>query len=114
MKKKYKLLIMYSLIIVFAYIVGFSYTGYHEIIHQGIFTRFNVSSYISINRLTLSGQTVPENDNCLKINECELENRINDIVGYNSALIIFTMFFILAIYIFYKVILENDKAVCNM
>ena len=108
MNKLLKLSTILITIGLFSYLIGQGAVYNHELMHKKIFSRFNISSEISIDYKTLSGVTTPENDNCLKNDICGLEHQINDIVYYNSALIVFTLFFIFTLFMTFKIMFEKN------
>lgn len=70
--------------------IGAKYISQHEFIHHKIFERHGIMSMTKINYLTLNGVTYADDRN--KCNDiCSLESALNDIIGYNVALIIYSV-----------------------
>lgn len=78
--------------ILFLFLIGFIFIGVyfssynlvaqHESAHQEIFTEYNISSKISINPYTLSGQTTKVGNGTCNA-DCQLAHNQNEIVGYH-------------------------------
>jgi hypothetical protein len=87
MKFNFRKLILLLIIGLLLWSIGAKYISQHEFIHQKIFERHNIVSISKINYLTLNGVTIPERD----CPECAEENNLNDVTGYNTALIIYAL-----------------------
>jgi len=95
-----KVVIFILIIFTISYIFGLSYISNHEDIHTKIFKTYGIESQTEIN-YWLDGSTIPESSD--KCNDsCLMQHRFNDIVGYNAALIIFTLWAIFICYIVFK------------
>ena len=92
-----KLLIL-SIIALLIWSIGAKYITQHEFIHKSIFLRHNITSITEIDYLTLNGKTI-QSEKCI---DCSLENTLNDILGYNVALIIYSSICLMLIYFLIK------------
>ena len=97
-----KILIL-LLIGILVWSIGAKYISQHEFIHQQIFLRHGINSITHINYITLNGVTIPERS-CI---DCSLENTLNDVIGYNVALIIYAAVILIMVYFIFNKFKSN-------
>lgn len=104
-----KFILMVILILSLIYINGLGYIITHEQAHKQIFKRYNIESDIRINYKWLGGITIPrESEESGECNDyCKLQHGINDAIGYNTAVLIFTLWFLFIVWFVYKKLHEN-------
>jgi hypothetical protein len=95
---------IFALIGLFLYIIGLAYINSHEFIHQQIFVHYGIPFTSNINKLTLSGITIPDNVEFLKnCNEfCKYQNVLNDIFGYYLVVLIFSIWGMFITYLLFR------------
>jgi len=101
--KKLIKIILFGIMI---YLVGIKYITQHESIHQIIYSRYNIETKTDFNLLTLSAKTNTFGNYSNCNDSCKFQNSMNDIIGYNIALLIF---FLTIIFIFWWSIYEQKK-----
>ncbi len=102
-----KIVIFLLIVLTVSYIFGLGYISNHENIHAKIFKTYGIESQIKID-YWLSGSTIPESYNGCN-DYCLMQHRNNDIVGYNTIIIIFTLWAIFLCYLLFKVMFENEN-----
>lgn len=68
-------------------------TMIHEDVHSAIFTNYNVSSTITVNRLTGGGFTTPNSTeyHLYCTDDCKFLNSMNEIISYNLDIFVFAV-----------------------
>lgn len=110
------------LLVVFMYAIGLGWVSSHEMIHKQIYSRYGISSEITIDYVWLSGETIPKEDKGCWIdntstnltpfnNYCRLEHTLNDIIGYNVGIFLIALFSIFFLYITFKTLINTKKRV---
>ena len=105
MKKRLKnFLLMLFLIGIWGYVIGSSYIISHETIHGKIYERYNISSNISIHAKSLTGEVWASRGEFFgKCNDyCRLSHAMNDVIGYNTKILIFNTWALLMVYLAYR------------
>ena len=110
MNKK-KLLILFAILTILASYGGaLVYVYTHESVHAIMFSNFGISSAMHVG-YDLSGWTIA-NQSQYELKESELlymTQSMNDAIGYHTAVILFNMYLIFAIYLFYQIIFNRKE-----
>lgn len=104
-RKIFGIIFMIILFISFYYLVGLKYLTTHESIHSRIFRDYGIDSSVEYDFLRLDGNVTPGTKVRCE-DACIMQNRFNDIIGYNTNVLIFCLFSLLFIYIMYKLLFE--------
>lgn len=103
-------LLFLVLTICLLYLGGLKYTTSHEFLHERIYKRYNIPSITEINYGKLEGRTLISTIDYYKCNDyCKLQHSLNDIVGYNVTIIIFSAWSMFFLWLLYKRLFENEN-----
>ena len=103
------LLLLFIFAILF-YFVGANYITMHESIHYTIYDRYDLESNVSIDMKTLSGEVIIGNrtEYSEKCNDaCKQLHAFNDIIGYNTMLLIINFWAMFLGWLAYKKIFRK-------
>ncbi len=104
-----KAILFAILIFSFVYILGFADIRQHEYIHKEIYEDYGINSTVEINYITLTGVTTTEGDYESCNDFCYLQHNLNEIIGYNMTILIFTLWFIFLAHVCFKLLFYDIK-----
>jgi len=99
------------LIIFLMYSGAISYVIIHEKTHKEIWNRYSVDSKIFINFFRISGITTPDTEqyysNCNE--NCKMLHALNNIVGYNLAVLIQNLWIMILVVLIYNKLTKEKR-----
>jgi len=94
--------------------IGLLYLQSHEQIHWKIYQRYDIDSYIQYDSLLLSAKTEANPNELFKCNDsCKLHHALNDIIGYNTRVLLFQSWalFLIGIILIYIIFRKRGQNV---
>jgi hypothetical protein len=86
-----KIILLTVLFCVFGYITTMVYANVHEDVHVAIYNAYGVNSTKTINYISGQAYTQTNGNYSSCTERCVFSHNLNEIIGYNAALFIFTI-----------------------